>query len=399
MASLRAGVGRVRTLWRGLVLAGLVCGGGAALAPVASAQLTWSNTKSLNIVSPSPSIRPVVCASTTTCMTFYYSPSSGAWDEVATFDPHGSGIGTPSPIDDEFGSTLGGVNGRNFPAVITSAACGSATVCVAVDNIGYEFTFNPRSPANPPAVSLLPTDLDGIGPSFGYGLVACPSATQCTLARGAEEVTFNPQAPAASATSATIDQYAAASQQQDSIGGLGCPTVTQCTVVDGYGYSITFNPRSPSEPSAPAIDSALIALACPTDGQCTALDTLGRYITFNPRSIGSPFSTTVAGSLTAIACPSKLDCVAIGLNATVEGKPTNGTRWATETIPGAGSLDSVTCPSVTECVTIDSNGDSSLGTQPAPKAATARAHSRRSARLRHRRPKRHGRVNRHAMHG
>ena len=192
--------------------------------------------------------------------------------------------------------------------------------------------------------------------------VACPSATQCTLADFQRNViTFNPQ------TKATI-QALNLGGTSPGLTAIACVSTTLCTVVDqgSNGAIISFDPTAAGggtvvAGSAPYAE--LQAISCPSSTQCTAMGSGAGEFTFNP---AHPDTTVTSRSVpgvdyaTALSCPSVGTCVAFGgyndANHVVSFSPTG-----TGTIPAAtdahtGPVDGLDCISTTTCVAVDRHG-------------------------------------------
>ena len=72
------------------------------------------------------------------------------------------------------------------PPTTDGLACPSTSSCVAADDQGNVITFDPGTSAAP-AVTSLGKD--------SWSAMACPSATQCTVAGNGAEATFAPSSP------------------------------------------------------------------------------------------------------------------------------------------------------------------------------------------------------------
>jgi len=292
---------------------------------------------------------------------------------------------------------------------LSGVACPSSSVCVAVDSIGHEVTFDPASPGGAtPATIDSGVDLTGVAcwltsacaaigddadeidfdpgapgsatraaiGSAGHVSCVVPATTpqQCTVVDGGAEITFNPASPG-SPSPTTIDGA-------NFLSAVACPSASQCTAVDQLGQAITFNPASPA-PATTTIDNGvngeLDDVACPSVSQCTAVDSAGRAVTFDPQSPTSPAPTVTQidtnpdDELEGIACSSASACVVedVGGNV-VEGDPMSGVAWTATPIAPSTLLTGVACGSSTVCVAVDASGDVYTGTptsNPAPPAA------------------------------
>lgn len=254
--------------------------------------------------------------------------------------------------------TFDAISGQAQPAItrsqnpLSNLACPAASQCTAMDDLGYEVTFNPSS-----AGDLTQARVDVVGgccTDNALGRIACPTTTRCVVVAqtyGSAEWTFDPRAPsglesvavadgapnialacpvarecvalakvtasflpapALTSSTATFDPDShlnptASSRTLREPAGLACPTATQCTLVTdhskygacghctkpAWGREVTFDPRRSSQRARftagkPIDRASLTGIACPTFTECAAIDTRGREVTFNPRHPGRP---------------------------------------------------------------------------------------------------------------
>lgn len=293
------------------------------------------------------SLSAVACPSVSQC-----AAVDGNGREV-TFDPAAPESPTPTMID---GASR-----------LWSAACPSVSQCTAVDGDGREVTFDPAAPGIP-----TPTTIDSSEPvavpcssapqlqCVYHGLVAaaCPSAFQCTAVdQDGWEVTFDPTAPG-TPIGAVVDRpsFCGSDCPEGAITGVACPSVAQCTAVDNAGREVTFDPTAPGDPTRIYVSQDIVvfggfnAVACPSVSSCTAVDPAGREVTFNPEAPGSPTPAPIdAGvGLDDVACPSTAQCTAadesgaeITFNPAAPGSATrtmiDGDQSSTTTTTGASS--------------------------------------------------------------
>jgi hypothetical protein len=110
-------------------------------------------------------------------------------------------------------------------------------------------------------------------PSGGSGneldAIACPSLARCTAVDTlGNEVTFNPRSPGR-AKLRVIDRGG-------SLSAVGCPSVAECVAVDALGQALTGDPAGGTwavEPIAGA--TPLTGVRCPSTAECVAVDSAG----------------------------------------------------------------------------------------------------------------------------
>ena len=258
-----------------------------------------------------------------------------------TFAPTAAGTPTPTTID---------------ATGVRALACATATRCVGNESglSGSVVSFDPTAPVTP-----TPVRIDGT--QFMLG-IACSASSRCTTVDGSGmATTFDPATPGTPAPTPT-SLLGHTTIPFD----IACPSVTRCVTVgldqtgpQDVSYRVTFDPATPSGPSAP-LDGVTSArsVACPTSTQCTAVDDAARVLTFDPSSSGTPTSQLVSGEkLTGIACPTATDCVAVdAAGEAIEGNPQRTDAWVTTRLPNANSVVDVACPTATTCVVVDNAG-------------------------------------------
>jgi hypothetical protein len=245
-----------------------------------------------------------------------------------------------------------------------AVACVSGTQCTAVDNstllpIAHEMTFDPGTVTpNGPAVI-------GIDNGGRTALsVSCPDAGQCTAVDDyGYEVTFNPATGAAVAGGVSGPQSIDSTQQ---INGVSCPSSQQCTAVDRRGYEVTFDPATGAAVAGGAsgpqdVDSSLIltGVSCFSTALCAAVDSSGNAVTFDPSS--DPVTATVTGiggGIAAVSCPSADQCTAVADVEELTFNPNTGTSGLRgANVDAHGNMSSVSCPSVDQCTAVDAEGE------------------------------------------
>jgi hypothetical protein len=262
-----------------------------------------------------------------------------------------TGIGT-GEIVEETGVVDGG-------EPLNAVACSSANQCSAVDEEGYEVTFDPLSG------SVLNSILIG---SVDYLTdVACDGTAQCTAVdQNGVETTFTPS------TGAIIRSVKVNGGSQ--INGVACPANNQCTGVDEDGYETTFNPTSGVVVSSTKLFTGASnygeSVDCPSLTQCTAVSHEGDTATFNPQSGAAVLASTQLDGgrfLNRVACPSGAECVAVGdsgrevtFNPITPGAPT------ADDIDADSVLLGLACPSISQCTATDDLGHSLTFNPSAP---------------------------------
>jgi hypothetical protein len=292
--------------------------------------------------------------------------------------------------------------------VFVVVSCASLRQCTAVNELGHEVTFNPRSPGRTwrhkvdvPGVTIsCPTTILCVGVSTvhpphhglafhprsgrvlrvwrishtGYS-VTCASASQCTaVGTGAREDTFNPKTGAIISNDRLVPGGSAA------ITAVTCPSRRQCSAVFtdiSADFEVTFDPISGK--ANPAGERGLggfglRALSCPSTSQCTGVGDQAQEVTFDPRTGQlSGFATVESGStlqtLGGVSCPSLDQCTAVDVRGNeMTFDPTTGTLSGagvekTGTGKNGNTLD---CPTVNQCTVLGSGGKEATFNPAAP---------------------------------
>jgi hypothetical protein len=280
------------------------------------------------------------CPTTTQCTVVTGS------NRAYTYNPQAAAQGQPQQLEAVPDS---GGDGPSLQGV----SCPSTSLCVAADTDGNVITFVPGSSAAPKLTSL------GSGE---WNAIACPLATQCTVAGQNVEVTFNPAAPAA-VTPVKVEP------SQDDIIDLACPTATQCTGLDAGGGEVTFNPQTPPMALPDRVQVAnntVEAITCPAATQCTTIGGNGKASTFDPAA-PTPAVTSVTlekpglggavvgqgEGLQAVTCTATITCVAVdAVGQAINFNPTSAGSAKPVKVDGGTPLFGVSCPGTGQCTAV-----------------------------------------------
>jgi hypothetical protein len=282
----------------------------------------------------------LACPSATQCTTITTA------NQAYTFDPAAPQASSAFVLEPTSTSP------NDEPPTTDGLACPSTSACVATDTQGNVITFDPGSTAAP--------ELTSLGPE-AWSAVACPSATQCTVAGDGVEATFDPSSP-----TGTVPVRVEPGTSQ--IIDLACSSRAQCTALDGAGGAVTFNPQAP--PTAPP-DRAAIgggsadAIACGATTQCTIVAENGKEFTFDPATPTPPVQSVridpsgvgggpgQAEGLTAVSCPATTSCVAVdAVGRVIEFAPASPGTPQPVRIDAGSPLLGVSCPSARQCTTM-----------------------------------------------
>jgi hypothetical protein len=184
-----------------------------------------------------------------------------------TFDPASPGSATAAVIDGSH--------------TLNSVACASSAQCTAVDDNGYEVTFDPVSEGAPSSMRIGHEFVSNEeGTSRGYLSIACPSTAQCTAVGDlvpqvkywkTQVVTFDPT----SASPPTPVETAIP------LTSVACPSTSECTAVGGRSFLgggeevARFDANSPGTMESEAIpgEHGLASVFC--ESLCVAVDATG----------------------------------------------------------------------------------------------------------------------------
>ena len=167
------------------------------------------------------------------------------------------------------------------PNTLESVSCASSSLCVAVDDVGNEVTFNGSTFSSP-----------------------------------------NP-----------IDEAV--------LNSVSCPTTNFCVAADDQGATITFNGSSWNGP-VPIDSSPILSVSCSSPDFCAAVDQDGNALTYNGSNWSSPESVAEV-PLQSVSCTNSSFCVAADTFGSVYTY--NGSSWTSpDNIDSSNPLDSVSCP-------------------------------------------------------
>jgi hypothetical protein len=157
-------------------------------------------------------------------------------------------------------------------AHLEALSCPSVRQCTAVDNDGNMVSFTPRtgkviaSAGIDTAVGLNAPSGDSNDNLDG---ISCPTATRCTAVDTlGNEVTFNPRSPHP-AHQRTIDPGT-------SLPSVACPSSAECVAVDARGRALLGEPQSGTWSLEPLRGATpLTDVTCQSTGECVAVDSAG----------------------------------------------------------------------------------------------------------------------------
>ena len=376
--------GGAARLSRAVVMVATVCALvlAVSVATASAASLTWSAPRSID-TALGQSLLEVQCPLSTMCVTLDANGRATTFDpatrkssapvqvagaqpptalacpsatqctaitttnQAYTFDPAAPKASSPLLLESPAPTSVD----QQGPAIF-ALACASTSLCVAADTNGNAITFDPSSTAAPVVTALF---------AVAWSSVACPSATQCTIAGGVDEATFDPTSPAAAGE-------VAIEQGKRQIIGLACPSDGQCTALDQDGGEVTFDPQTPpaTAPAAVGIGTtSVVAIACDSATQCTVIAVNGEELTFDPttptttlQSAKIDKSNTGGGpgqteGVTAISCPAATACAAVDAGGrAIAFAPSSPGSPTPVRIDGGSPLLGVSCPSTRQCSAI-----------------------------------------------
>jgi hypothetical protein len=385
----------IRTLrpqyWRACAAVGVALLLALALAPGAGAQqFTWHSPITLENTGGTQGADAVACPSATQCTAVdangqqvTFNPTDGSTKDSSAVDVLGrvsrvscpsasqctavDNLGNEVTFDPASGATLGGglqsVETKLAPTVpsapLSAVSCATTSFCVAVDNAGNAYSFNPATGTSDGGTIVDTTALNA---------VACKSdASQCVAVdKLGNEISI--AYPGASASSPTpVDST-------HSLTGVSCNSIfSSCTAVDDHGQEVTFAPSSGGgTPIAVDGTNPLTAVSCASDySQCTAVDQTGNETTFAPGAGGSPQSVDGITLLSDVACPAGTDtqCTAVDNQGNeVTFVPATGTHGAAHSVV-ANVLASVSCPTATQCTAVEA-GEREITFNPTTQSVT-----------------------------
>jgi hypothetical protein len=267
---------------------------------------------------------------------------------------------------------------------LTAIACPSETLCVAADRQGDILTSTEPTAGS---AGWRTTAVDAhyvTGPvSDAITSVACPSRRLCVAVDndGNALISRDPTGGATAWTTTQLNPVGAGPSilsliTPQGFTGVSCPTTGFCAAIAAGGE--VYTTRDPTGPPAAWHHSLLdrtpgpldaTGISCPSIHLCVAVDTAGNAITSSDPSAAHPSwrITDVAGGalLRDVTCASATRCVASSgtvIYATTD--PTGGRTWPSTTLPPALGLDAISCPSTALCEGIDGGGQIYASTGP-----------------------------------
>jgi hypothetical protein len=401
-----------------------------ALAPGAGAQqFSWHSPITLVNTGGTQAADAVACPGATQCTAVdangqqvTFNPTNGSTTDSSAVDVlgHVSRVSCPSATQctavDNLGNevTFNPVSGAILAgglqsvetnlapgtpsAPLSSVACATTSFCVAVDNAGNAYSFNPATGTSDGGHSVDGTTalnavacksdasacvaVDSLGNEVAIGYpgathsshsvdshsltgVACNAAlTSCTAVDDhGQEVTFAPGSGTTSGGTPTgVD-----GPNPVPLTAVSCASdYTQCTAVDQTGKETTFAPGGGGSPQGVDGITLLSDVACPagTDTQCTTVDNQGNEVTFNPITAAHGAAHSVAPNvLASVSCPTATQCTAVEAGAreitfdpttqSITGQDGNGSTGPSPIDTTGNRLVSVSCPTATECTAVD----------------------------------------------
>ncbi|MGH2858127.1 MAG: hypothetical protein ACRDMJ_11665, partial [Solirubrobacteraceae bacterium] len=155
-------------------------------------------------------------------------------------------------------------------SALVGIAC-PGSLCTAISG-SRELTFYGSVPSAIRSASAI--DLPGDG---DLTALSCPSPDECTAVdQGGYESTFDPMSPPVTPAPASIDSHP--------LQAVSCPGSDECAATDDDGSEVTFDPAAPSDVIPETIDPGrtLAGIACPSLAQCVAVDQAGDVVVGGP---------------------------------------------------------------------------------------------------------------------
>jgi hypothetical protein len=372
--TLRARRGRACAAVGVALLAALV------LAPAAGAQqFTWLSPSTLENTGGTQGADAVACPSAAQCTSVdangqqvTVNPATGVTARSSAIDLIGrvsrvscpttsqctavDNLGQEVTFDPTAGTTVNGglqsVETNLAPdapsAPLSAVSCATTTFCVAVDNAGNAYRFDPTTPGSSDGGS----DVDGTNV---LNAVACKSDASLCVAVDSQGNEVSITYPGSTASTKSIDTHP--------LTGVSCNTgFSSCVVVDAAGQEVTFDPGTgtPAVGTPAVVDGTnpLTAVSCASDySQCTAVDQLGNETTFAPGGGGSAIPVEQLTLLADVACPAGTDtqCTTVDNRGNeITFHPSNGSSvagGAHSVAPNA--IASMSCPTDTQCTAVE----------------------------------------------
>jgi hypothetical protein len=242
------------------------------------------------------------------------------------------------------------------PVTLTSIACPSTSVCLAVDPTGPPLVFvtlnggGTWDEGSPPA-SLGVAQL---------GEISCFSVTACVAA--GLDGSGDGQLVGITDNDGVLSFSVQLTMPGDSLTGVSCPSSADCYAVgsDGEGNTLleatTNSGSSWTAQTPPAGTFEPAGVSCPNVSTCYAAVVNGSVPGIITTSNGgSTWKATIGAIpsdddvLAGISCSSSVDCVTVGVDssgaAAAVGTSNSGTTWTDQVVPGSlGELSAVSCP-------------------------------------------------------
>jgi hypothetical protein len=262
-------------------------------------------------------------------------------------------------------------------------ACPSASLCVAVDNVGNVLTSTDPDSGSP---TWTAAKADNAG---GFTAITCPSPALCVAVDfdGNAVVSTHPTGGAGAWTTTSIDGDLLVHYES-----ISCPSTRECFAgMDGGSVTVVHlsSGGSISSTSTTAIDegiSLVNGISCPTTSLCVAADSLGNIVESTkpagPASGWKKVKVDIAGAanpaneLDAISCSSRTHCVAVdavGNAISASARKGSASGWKLVHADPLSALNAVSCPSSSLCVAVDDTGNEIVGHTGAAPLAIASA--------------------------
>ena len=312
-------------------------------------------------------LRGVSCSSEVMCV------AVGSETAVTSTNPTGgANAWSAATIDAPSGSS------QLFALGMTSVACPSQGLCVAVDATGRAIASS--APLNG-ADTWVANQVGGIN---ALSSLACPSTLLCVAVDNSGHVvsTTDPTAGAGAWTASEIDPA-------NELLGVSCPSSSLCVAGDNAGNILaSTEPTNPATWALANVDGhyAINGISCPSTSLCVAVDNDGNAITSTNPAGGASAWTVAAvlqpgaqeagggrGYFDAVSCSSLSLCVAsAGGQLVTSTNPTGGPpAWHTT----SASVSSVSCPLAAQCFGSSYAGLATTRNAEGPTAAWTPAHA------------------------
>ena len=314
-------------------------------APPPALALSWSAPTELTGVEQT-AMRAMTCISATECVTVGDGGMEATFNPIATAGLHAKKL-----------STTGVTGVPNFVAV----ACPSATQCTAMGGQADMVTFNPST------LALIKAKNIEHPSAVGMDDVACASTSLCVAGDEAGYMfAFDPTTGVLSAAQEALRPQRRRVQrdrlrERDAVHG-GQPGRDRVHV-----QSDCLAAPDPDTSTKATIDAnPLESIACPSATVCVATDEHGSELTFNASSSAAKGTVKShvldpGNTLLSTNCVSTTFCATIDPGGKVfEGIPNTNT-WQSAQIPGFPNTDSIACATTVLCAAVDTSGNLYIG--------------------------------------